>query len=517
MAERSEAARPLAGRSPARPLAERSPVEQSWQLLTGWGRTAPSLAELVTLPGDEPERFLEALLDEPAGGTVVRGLGRSYGDAAQVAGGRVLSTQRLNRLVRLDGREGVVEVEAGMSLDTLLRHLVPLGWFVPVTPGTRHVTIGGAIASDIHGKNHHVDGGFGSAVRSLRLASPTGVRTLAPGASDAADREAFWATVGGMGLTGVILAATLSLIPVETASIRVDTERANDFDDLLARLESDQSYRYSVAWVDCLARGRQLGRAVLTRGDHARRDELPARLARSPLDFAPRSRLHAPPGAPRGLLNRATVAAFNEAWFRRAPRRELGRIEPLSTFFHPLDGVEGWNRLYGPTGFLQYQLVVPLGTEAVLRRVLERLAESRAASFLAVLKRFGPADPAPLSFPLAGWTLALDLPGGRAGLAPVLDELDELVTAAGGRIYLAKDSRLAPRLLPAQYPRLEEWRAVRQRLDPRNVLCSDLCRRLDLAGHRHPRAAAAAGRARPGPAGAAEASPLPTARGRRAQ
>jgi decaprenylphospho-beta-D-ribofuranose 2-oxidase len=242
-----------------------------------------------------------------------------------------------------------------------------------------------------------------------------------------------------------------------------------------------------VAWVDCQSKGRRLGRAVLTRGDHARLGDLPIRLRRDPdraREFVPRTLARVPVTPPGGLLNPLTVAAFNEVWFRKAPAHQVARPHHMSGFFHPLDGVGDWNRLYGTSGFLQYQFVVPDDQDRTVRRVIERLTEVRVASFLAVLKRFGPGDPGPLSFPAPGWTLALDLPVGYHALGRLLDSLDDDVVQAGGRVYLAKDSRVAPAAFRSMYPRLDEWLAVKDRVDPDGILRSDLGRRLGLCRDR---------------------------------
>ncbi|WP_233495959.1 FAD-binding protein [Geodermatophilus sp. TF02-6] len=443
--------------------------------LTGWGRTAPTPATVTTV--GSVEDVCAVLRSGAPRGVLARGLARSYGDAAQNAGGAVLDTTALDRVLDVDLATGSVEVEAGVSLDRLMTLFVPLGLFVPVTAGTRYVTVGGAIAADIHGKNHHQAGSFSRHVQWLDLLTADGqVRRIGPDR----DPELFWATAGGMGLTGVVLRARVQMKPIETSRLLVDTDRTPDLDALMDLLTTtDHLYDYSVAWIDCVARGARMGRSVLTRGRFARRDELPAEHRDDPLRYSGSVRLSAPDVFPPKLLNLATVAAFNELWYRKAPKRKRGQVQSIPTFFHPLDGVGGWNHVYGPRGFVQYQFVVPFGQEDAMRTAMQRISSSGTASFLAVLKRFGDGDPGLLSFPQPGWTLALDIPVVE-GLAGLLDELDELVVAAGGRIYLAKDSRVRPDLFERMYPQLDRFRAVRARIDPDGVFTSDLARRLSL-------------------------------------
>jgi decaprenylphospho-beta-D-ribofuranose 2-oxidase len=459
----------------AGPAAAAAPARRATEL-TGWGRIAPSTAQLAE-PAD-PAQVAGLLAGAPARGVIARGLGRSYNNAAQSGGGLVIGTTAMNRIIRLDPAAGLVTCEAGVSLEQLMVAGLPAGWFVPVSPGTRQVTVGGAIAADVHGKNHHAAGSFAQHVPWFDLLLPDGRETRVTAADDPA---LFWATAGGMGLTGVILRAAVQLKPVPTSRVRVDTVRTADIDETMAHLAAtDDRYGYTVAWTDCLARGGRLGRSVITSGDFAALSDLPAQDRRDPLAFRPGARLGAPPVFPSGLLNSVTVGLANEAWYRKAPRRRDGEIQTIGAFFHPLDGIRNWNRVYGPAGFRQYQYVVPAGQEQVVRWSLEQISAARAPSFVTVLKRFGPADPGFLSFPLAGWTLALDFPARTPGLAELLDRLDEQVADAGGRVYLAKDSRVRPEVFARMYPRLEEFRKLRAEIDPSGVLASDLSRRLGV-------------------------------------
>ncbi|HET7327789.1 MAG TPA: FAD-binding oxidoreductase [Nocardioidaceae bacterium] len=445
--------------------------------LTGWGRTAATTAYVE--PVRRVEDAVAAVRLAGDRGLIARGLGRSYGDAAQNAGGSVLDMTGLDRIVQVDAETRTAVVQAGVTLDTLMRTLLPFGLWVPVLPGTRQVSVGGAIAADVHGKNHHVEGSFGNHVRSVELLTADGVvRTLRP--DDASTRDLFWATVGGMGLTGVVLQATVGLHDVDTAYFLVDTERAHDVYDLMQRLAGgDAHYPYSVAWFDSIASGDRLGRAVITRGRAAEVDELPTKLRGRPLRFDAPGLGTVPPGIPGGLVNRITGRAFNELWFRKAPASRRAELQNITTFFHPLDVVADWNRVYGPRGFCQYQFVVPEGAEPVLRRCVQIIAGSGHVSCLNVLKRFGPANRSPLSFPTAGWTLAVDI-AVRPGLERLFARLDAMVLEAGGRVYLAKDARLPAAQLRRMYPRLEEFARIRRQVDPAGMFCSDLSRRLEI-------------------------------------
>ena len=439
--------------------------------LTGWGRTHPVSARVVRPPTlVELQELVRAATPRSL---VARGLGRSYGDVAQLDGGTVIELPSFDR-IDLDPATGTVTAGAGVSLDQILRAIVPAGFFLPVTPGTRNVTVGGAVAADVHGKNHHVDGSFGNHVRRLLLVDGSGsLRELTP---DGEDAQFFWATVGGMGLTGVIVEATFSLIPITSSLISVDTTRFQDLESLMAAMvEADSNYRYSVAWVDSLD---PKVRGVLTCGDHAPAEALPKAQQADPLFYDPKALAGAPSFLPGGLLNKFTVRAFNEAWYRKAPKHRRGELQAIAPFFHPLDGVQDWNRIYGPSGFLQYQFAVPNEGAHLVARTLEALRKVGAPSFLTVLKRFGPSNPGPLSFPIPGWTLAADVSAAVPGLLEVLDQLDGEVSAAGGRLYLAKDSRQSARMFQKTYPQAHELVSKLGPAQPKDPFSSDSFTRL---------------------------------------
>lgn len=451
-------------------------VTEQQQTLTGWGRTAPTRARVVSTP--DVEAIARAVRESGDRGVIARGLGRSYGDPSQNAGGTVVDMTALDRVHAIDVDEATVDVDAGASLDTLMRRLLPYGLWLPVLPGTRQVTVGGAIGSDIHGKNHHSQGSFGSHVVSMQLLTADGeVRTLTP---DGENSELFWATVGGMGLTGIIVRATIRLKRVETAYFLVDNVQTRNLDELIEHFTdgSDANYTYSVAWFDSLARGDKMGRALLTRGNSAKLEDLPKKLRKDPLGFNAPQLMTAPPVFPNGLVNKYTITAFNEVWYRKAPTK-FGAVQNITQFFHPLDLVGEWNRVYGSNGFLQYQFMVPFGQEDMFRRSIDKISASGHVSFLNVLKTFGPGNPAPMSFPSEGWTLTVDIPV-TPGLERLCADLDEMVLNAGGRLYLAKESRTTPEMIERMYPRIDEWRKIRASVDPQGVFHSDLQRRLNL-------------------------------------
>lgn len=408
---------------------------------------------------------------------IARGLGRSYGDAAISTTGLVMLSERLNHVSSFDEKTGLLKAEAGTTLAEIIEAFIPQGWFPSVVPGTKFVSLGGSVAADIHGKNHHHAGTFGRHLTELEMVRADGSRTRCAPDENA---ELFWATVGGMGLTGIITEVTFKLLPIESPYMIVQHTPAKDLDASLGLLEEGNwDDDYTVAWIDCVA-GRNLGRSVLIRGHHATQADLPNPLRA--ITQNPKSRQHKLRfGFPSWALNRFTMAAFNETFYGWQGRRKETFVDTLERFFFPLDRIEHWNRMYGKKGFVQYQCVFPLAeSQRGLQALLEELARSRRSSFLSVLKRFGPEGPGLLSFPIAGYTLTLDFPIRDEGLFPFLDRLDQIVLKYGGRVYLAKDARMSAETFHAMYPRLAEWQKIKARVDPENRFDSDLARRLRM-------------------------------------
>jgi decaprenylphospho-beta-D-ribofuranose 2-oxidase len=448
--------------------------------LTGWGRTAPSVADVLRTR--DPEVIAKAVAQladsRTSRGVIARGLGRSYGDNAQNGGGLVIDMTALNAIHSISADTKLADVDAGVNLDQLMKAALPFGLWVPVLPGTRQVTIGGAIACDIHGKNHHSAGSFGNHVRSMDLLTADGeICRLTP---DGEESELFWATVGGNGLTGIILRATIEMTPTETAYFIADGDVTASLDETIA-LHSDGSeadYTYSSAWFDAISAPPKLGRAAVSRGSLARLEQLPEKLRRNPLKFDAPQLLTLPDVFPNGLANKYTFGPIGELWYRKSGTYR-GKIQNLTQFYHPLDMFGEWNRAYGPAGFLQYQFVIP--TEAVdeFKKIIRDIQASGHYSFLNVFKLFGPGNQAPLSFPIPGWNICVDFPI-KAGLGEFVSELDRRVLEFGGRLYTAKDSRTTAETFHAMYPRIDEWIALRRKADPMRVFASDMARRLEL-------------------------------------
>lgn len=385
---------------------------------------------------------------------ITRGSGLSYGDASLAP--VILSTLRYNKILAFNKAEGIIRCESGVTLSELLKVVVPAGWFLPVVPGTKNITVGGAVAADVHGKNHHVEGSFTRYVSQLSLLMHNGDVL---DCSREENSETFHSTCGGMGLTGVVLDVEIRLKKVTTAYVTQRNMVVPNLRKLIEGLKANEQSTYSVAWVDCLASGKDLGRGVVMLGEHAQVDDLPLRDREFPLKLHKKAKLRIPIDMPSFLLNGLTIGAFNSLYyhFHRMARKEF--TAHYDSFFFPLDFMLDWNKLYGKRGMLQYQFVIPFGDgEAVLSRILAKISKSRMASFLSVLKLLGPGEH-PLSFPMPGYTLAMDFPVTEQ-LFPLLNELDKIVAGAGGRIYLAKDSRMNLETFANGYPEISRFRAL---------------------------------------------------------
>ena len=464
-------------------------MELTTQSLYGWGRTAPSTAQVLsTADVDTIAQAVKQVADENSElpehkrrGIIARGMGRSYGDPAQNGGGLVVDMTPLNRIHSIDPDTGIVDVDAGVTLDQLMKAALPYGLWVPVLPGTRQVTIGGAIGPDIHGKNHHSAGSFGNHVLSMELLVADGrVLHLEPTGETA---ELFWATVGGMGLTGIILRARIQMTFTETAYFIADTDRTDTLDETIA-VHSDGSevnYTYSSAWFDAISAPPKTGRSTISRGSLATLDQLKEfapKLAKDPLKFNAPQLMTVPDIFPSWTMNKLSLMAIGEAYYLMgSPSRN--DVKNLTQFYQPLDLIGEWNRGYGKAGFLQYQFVVPTDAVEPFKDIIYDIQSSGHYTALNVFKLFGEGNQAPLSYPMKGWNVCVDFPI-RPGLNEFLDRLDDQVMQFGGRLYLAKESRTSAEKFHKMYPELPGWLKTRRDIDPTGVFASDMSRRLEL-------------------------------------
>lgn len=442
--------------------------------ITGWGRYPASAARVFPVQSTaEPGQVLKARRGKSLLG---RGAGRAYGDAALNRSNFCLDFTPYNRFIAFDEQTGILRAEAGVTLEQILGVFVPRGWFLPVTPGTKYPTLGGSVACDVHGKSSYSLSHYVERLHML-LADGSYVTCSAEYLPDL-----FWATVGGMGLTGLILEVELKMTRIETCLIKYQGVKARNLEEIFQLFEETEEWPMTVAWIDCLARGKKLGRSIMMRGAFARQNELKSIAQQSRARSVPnKGKLAVPFAFPAWSLNKLSVAAFNTCYYGKHPRC-LDTIMDYDSFFYPLDSILKWNLIYGGPGLVQYQFLIPLeqGFEGV-KTLLEEISATRRASFLAVLKKFGNIqNPGMISFPAPGYFLALDFPVGQGGILKHMDQWDKLVLKYGGRIYLAKDARMKQETFNAMYPRINEWRAVKQKYDPKNVFSSDLARRLGL-------------------------------------
>ena len=449
--------------------------------LYGWGRTAPSTAHVLSTPDVDTIAKAVQVAAESGRGVIARGMGRSYGDPAQNGGGLVVDMQPLNQIHSIDPDTGIVDVDAGVTLDQLMKAALPYGLWVPVLPGTRQVTIGGAIGPDIHGKNHHSAGSFGDHVVSMELLVADGrVLHLEP---EGETSELFWATVGGMGLTGIILRARIQMTFTETAYFISDTVRTSTLDETIEEHShgQEEGYTYSSAWFDAISAPPKTGRSTISRGSLATLDQLKEyapKLAKDPLKFKAPQLMTVPDIFPSWTMNKLTLSAIGEAYYMMgAPSKN--DIKNLTQFYQPLDLIGEWNRGYGSKGFLQYQFVVPTDAVEPFKDIIYQIQSSGHYTALNVFKLFGEGNRAPLSYPMKGWNVCVDFPI-RDGLNSFLDRLDDQVMEFGGRLYLAKESRTSAEKFHKMYPELPGWLKTRNEIDPTGVFASDMSRRLEL-------------------------------------
>ncbi len=440
--------------------------------IAGWGNY-PRINSRIYHPRTEMD--IRSAISQ--GKLIPRGMGRSYGDQAIGGENLTLDCTALNHFLDFDANTGILTCEAGVSQESIIKTFAPRGWFPMITPGTKYITIGGSIANDIHGKAHHVDGSFANCVEEFTI-------LLADGTVRRASREEnsdlFWANFGGLGLLGVILTAKIRLRRIETTYFKQKAIKVNHLDDLLDAIDTyDQAYNYSVAWVDSLAKGKNLGKGVLTLGNQATLEDLPAKLRKNPLKVSPPSKLSLPVYLPDFALNTASVFLLNR--MLNLVQSNAGEFAHYEKFFYPLDAILNWNRGYGKKGFIQYQFVIPFENgRQNIRTILEKIAGSGCSPFLNVLKKFGKGqENTLLSFPFEGYTFAIDFPV-TSKLPEFVAELDQMVMAFSGRLYLGKDAMLDKETFRAMYPQYKEWMAVKAKYDPENKFSSRISRRLGL-------------------------------------
>ena len=431
--------------------------------ISGWGGY-PTQEALISKPSSNLA-LQSRLQEQPT--IIARGMGRSYGDSANAA--VVLETTNFDHFIEFDLKTGLLKVEAGITLRDILKVIVPKGWFLPVSPGTSYVTVGGAIASDVHGKNHHLAGTFGQHIISMTMALGNGEIVTA---SPSKNVDLFHATCGGMGLTGVIIAATIQLLPIKSAFIKQTTTKANCIEAVCEAFESKKESTYSVAWIDCLATGKQLGRSVLMVGEHADIGSLDVNIKNPSITI--------PVHTPAVLLNSFTVRMFNNVYWLNSKNHKTLNV-PLMSYFYPLDVIGGWNKLYGKPGFIQYQFVLPkVNGVKNMRKILSQIVQSKQGSFLAVLKEFGAKNQNLLSFPTEGYSLALDFKMSETSVS-FLHQLDDIIMEMGGRVYLTKDALMKEAFFKKTYPRWQEFENVRKNYGAIGKFASAQSKRLGLA------------------------------------
>jgi decaprenylphospho-beta-D-ribofuranose 2-oxidase len=444
--------------------------------ISGWGNYPIHDCDIYR--PDDAQEITEMITSAIHDHYISFGMGRSYGDASLNESNGIILNTRLNHFIAFDDVAGVLTCESGVSLEEIIRYFLPKGYFLPTTPGTKFVTVGGAIANDVHGKNHHKDGCFSEFVLDFSL-------LLANGniidCSRTSHSDIFWATIGGIGLTGIILTARIQLIRVETSYMRMHVQKAVNLDEALSLFTAeDEQYQYSVAWIDCVAGGKSLGRSVLMRANHATRNELKVGKA-EPLSVMDKRKLNVPFNLPSITLNRLSIRMFNYFYYSTA-KNNITSIVDYDSFFYPLDSILNWNRMYGKKGFIQYQAVFPSirGREGLIA-LLEKLSQSHRSSFLAILKSSGEQNKGLLSFPTKGFTLALDIPIKDDSIFRFIQELDDIVIRHGGRVYLAKDACMTQESFEAMYaPSLDAFKKIKQKVDPNHVFSSSMARRLGI-------------------------------------